>query len=111
MKKSKPAPAPELNTLYYLDLFKKQYDIRSDYGASKKLGLTPSAVTNYRMGFSEMNDQTCIRMAGFLDTHPGLLICMIRKLRARTPEEKAVWQSLYDGILRLNPKLNVFTGN
>jgi transcriptional regulator with XRE-family HTH domain len=84
-----------------LDAAKKRLGIESDYALSKRLGLTTSAISNYRAGRSHMDDVTAVKIAELLGMHPGLVMLDMHRERAKTPQERKIWQDIFQGFRTL----------
>ncbi|EOA05789.1 phage protein [Herbaspirillum frisingense GSF30] len=87
-----------MNTLEYLDEAKNRLGLPSDYALSKALGLTTSAISNYRAGRSRIDDDVALKLANLTGRNPFELIAAANIERAKTPEMKALWQGLMEKI-------------
>ena len=59
-----------MTTLEYLDAVKAAYNLTSDYQLAKKLDISTSRMSNYRIGRSVMEDDLAVKVAYLLDKNP-----------------------------------------
>lgn len=90
-----------MNTIQYLDAAKKRLGVTSDYALSKALNITTQAVSNYRTGRSKMDDDVALSIAEILEVNPLAVIASANAERAKTPEARARWISVFEGFLSL----------
>lgn len=83
-----------MKTVQYLDAVKEKAGIASDYALAKRLGLTTSAISNYRHGRSSPDNLVAVRVAGILGIDPMVVIADIELERATHPELREVWRRL-----------------
>lgn len=83
-----------MNTLQYLTACKTKLGIESDYALAKALGMTQSTISGYRAGRSRMDDDAALKVAAILGIDPLEPIAAANAERAKSPEMKAVWESL-----------------
>lgn len=89
-----------MNTLEYLDEAKNRLGLPSDYALSKALGLTTSAISNYRAGRSRIDDDVALKLANLTGRNPLEVIAAANFERAKTPEMKAIWQGLLSKVAK-----------
>jgi plasmid maintenance system antidote protein VapI len=89
-----------MNTLEYLDEAKSKLGLPSDYALSKALGLTTSAISNYRAGRSRIDDDVALKLANLTGRNPFEVIAAANLERAKSPEMKALWASLMTKIAK-----------
>ncbi|WP_186082820.1 DUF3693 domain-containing protein [Burkholderia gladioli] len=82
-------------TVEYLDEVKARHDLPSDYAASKALGVTPSAISKYRLGRAYFDDLTALRVAELLDINPLEVIAAANADRARDTDTRKVWENVW----------------
>lgn len=87
-----------MTTLDFLDAAKKKLGIESDYALSKALGLTTSAISNYRSGRSRMDAKVALKVAKAAGIDPIVPMAAVEAERAKDPEVRAVWESLLEKI-------------
>lgn len=92
-----------MNTLEYLDAIKKRIGKDSDYAVAKALGMSESTIHGYRKRGGQMDDEIAAKVAALLGLHPGLVVLDMHRERAKTPEERTIWQEIYKGFLTLLP--------
>lgn len=90
-----------MNTIEYIDALKQRLGIDSDYALSKRLGIAKQTMSSYRMGKTHFDDAVCQRVGEILGVHPGLVMLDMQRARAKTPQERSVWQEIYQGFLIL----------
>lgn len=81
-------------TNWYLDKLKKDLRLRTDYALAHKLGLAPTAISNYRAGRSQFDDYMAARVAEILRLNPLEVIATINYERDRRPEARMYWREL-----------------
>jgi transcriptional regulator with XRE-family HTH domain len=79
----------------YLDAVKKRLDLPSDYAAAKALGVTPSAISKYRLGRASFDDLTCLRVAEILGIDEIEVIAAANAQRANDPRIRRVWENVW----------------
>lgn len=79
----------------YLDAVKKRLDLPSDYAAAKALGVTPSAISKYRLGRASFDDLTCLRVAEILGVDEIEVIAAANAARANDPRIRRVWENVW----------------
>lgn len=77
-----------------LDKAKKMCGVTTDKDLSTRLGVTPSAVTNYRKGRALPDAVTCATLAGLTGEPLAKVLGVVGEARAISREEKAVWRKL-----------------
>lgn len=92
-----------MNTFEYLDAVKKRLGVDSDYAVAKALEIRHSTISGYRSRGGQMDDEVAAKVAAVLGLHPGLVVLDMHKERAKTPEERTIWQEIYKGFLTLLP--------
>lgn len=83
-------------TLQYLDQAKERLHLPSDYALSKKLGVTTSAISNYRSGRSRIDDDVALKVAQILGLNPLEVIAAANVERAKTDEMRDMWRGLME---------------
>ncbi|WP_284079374.1 helix-turn-helix domain-containing protein [Herbaspirillum aquaticum] len=87
-----------MSTLDYLDEAKARLGLPSDYALSKALGLTTSAISNYRKGRSRIDDDVALKLAALTGRDPLEVIAAANMERAKSPEMVAIWKGLMEKI-------------
>lgn len=77
-----------------IDLAKATAGIESDSAFSKYLGLSRTAVGNWRSGVSLPDTVSCERLAGLTGLPLAKVLGLVGEARAHSREEKAVWRKL-----------------
>lgn len=77
-----------------LDKAKKLCGVVTDKDLATALGVTPSAVTNYRKGRALPDAVTCATLAGLTGEPLAKVLGVVGEARAISREEKAVWRKL-----------------
>ncbi len=78
-------------TLDFLDSVKAKHGLTSDYQLAKLLECQPSAISNYRMGRSRLDDDAALKVADLLSIDPVFVLANIHAERAKTQEQKKIW--------------------
>lgn len=78
-------------TVEYLDAVKDKLGLRSDYSASKALGITRCTVSRYRRGECVFDDEICFAVAMILDIDPIEVVISAHLERAKDAKTKAKW--------------------
>ncbi len=81
-------------TIEFLDAIKAAYQLPSYYAVSKKLGITRSAVSNYRNGKSYFDDDMALTVADLLDLPPGYVLACIYAERTKSAPIRKVWRDI-----------------
>ncbi|MBV8635554.1 MAG: helix-turn-helix domain-containing protein [Burkholderiaceae bacterium] len=89
-----------MSTLDYLDEAKAKHGLPSDYALSKALGLTTSAISNYRAGRSRIDDDVALKLANLTGRNPLEVIAAANMERAKTPEMAAIWHGLMQKVAK-----------
>lgn len=85
-------------TTEFLDKAKERLNLPSDYALAKALGVSHSCLSNYRSGRSHLDDEKALKVAELLEVDPAIVVSAAHAERARKPEEKAVWASIYERL-------------
>jgi transcriptional regulator with XRE-family HTH domain len=91
-----------MNTKDYIEAAKQRLDLPSDYALAKVLGVAKQTVSNYQNGKTQLDEPIARRVAEILGIHPGLVLLDMQRERAKTPEDKSLWQEIYKGFLSLS---------
>lgn len=90
-----------MNTLEYMAAVKARLGIESDYALSKALGVSKQCVSRYAKGHGQFDDEVAARVAEILDMHPGIVVLDMHRERAKTPQERKIWQDIFQGFRTL----------
>jgi predicted transcriptional regulator len=85
-----------MNTIEYLNEAKKVLQIDSDYALAKALQIRSSAISNYRSGKSQMDDDVAVKIAAIIGKHAGIVMLDMHREREKNPELRAVWTSVME---------------
>lgn len=77
-----------------LDRAKETTGVKTDGELAGKLGVKPSAVSNYRHGRAQPDAVTCATLAGLTGEPLAKVLGIVGEARAISREEKAVWRKL-----------------
>lgn len=77
----------------YLDAVKAKTGAASDYALAKILNVTHSRISNYRTGYSKMDDYLALQVAQILEIEPFIVMASIHAERAKTEPEKNAWKA------------------
>ncbi|HRF84221.1 MAG TPA: helix-turn-helix transcriptional regulator [Pseudoxanthomonas sp.] len=83
-----------MNVNSLLDQAKKATDSATDGELAKRLGVKPSAVSNYRHGRALPDTVVCATLAGLTGEPLARVLGVVGEARAISREEKAVWRKL-----------------
>lgn len=78
----------------YIDAIKEQHSLRSDYAASKLIGISPNRLSNYRTNRSDFDSDIIPRIAELLNIDPAVIVADIAAARAKTPFERSAYERL-----------------
>ena len=84
------------NAVKYLDELKAHLGDVSDYRIGQYLGVTRAAVSRWRNGIDSFSPETAVKVAKALEIDPIEVVLAAQIDRAKTPEERALW----DGLLK-----------
>lgn len=82
----------DVNSL--LDQAKETCGVSYDKDLAPRLGVRPSAISNYRKGVSHPDAVVCATLAGLTGVPLAAVLGVIGEARAISREEKAVWRRL-----------------
>lgn len=82
----------DVNSL--LDQAKEACGVSYDKDLAPRLGVRPSAISNYRKGVSHPDAVVCATLAGLTGVPLARVLGVIGEARAISREEKAVWRRL-----------------
>lgn len=82
----------DVNSL--LDQAKEVCGVSYDKDLAPRLGVRPSAISNYRKGVSHPDAVVCATLAGLTGVPLARVLGIIGEARAISREEKAVWRKL-----------------
>lgn len=85
-------------TIAFLEDVKARYSLPSDYALAKRLGLSHQSMTNYRRKGTTFDDMTALRVASLLEIEPAVVVASCHAERAKTPEERSLWASIYERL-------------
>lgn len=85
-------------TMTYLEEAKEQLGIDSDNAMAKYLGVTRSAISNYRHGTYVMDDFVAAKIAGALNLDAMILIAAANAEREKTEDRKEFWRNFYERL-------------
>ncbi|WP_216641718.1 hypothetical protein [Pandoraea apista] len=88
------------STVEYLDAVKARLHLTSDDAVSIALGVTPSAVSKYRVGRARFDDDVCVRVAQILGIDALQVVAAANYERARTDVGRAIWADLAERLAR-----------
>lgn len=86
-----------------LDRLQKELDLPSGYAIAKVLGVTKTAIYDYRGNKRNLSDEVAKKAAKLLKMDEFELLCNLRKDRASSDFEKEVWERM----IKLNDVANV----
>ncbi len=79
---------------FLLDSAKKVCGVEYDKDLAPRLGVKPSAISNYRKNVSHPDPVVCATLAGLTGVPLAKVLGVIGEARAISREEKAVWRKL-----------------
>lgn len=83
------------STVEFLDAVKARRGGISDYALAPILGITRAQVSKMRVGKDFLSDRTALKVAELLEMEPAAVVASAHAERAKTPEEKTFWASIY----------------
>jgi hypothetical protein len=87
-----------MKTQEYLDAVKAKLELPSDYALAKRLEVTSSAISAFRVGKAHLGDDTALKVAEILGRDPIEVIAAAHAERAKNPEVQQVWEQLLEKI-------------
>lgn len=84
-----------MNTPQYLEAFKTSLGIKSDYALAQHLNLTRSYISKLHLGKASMPAHLTLAVAKELAINPVIVMLDMQRERAKTPQEKAIWQEIF----------------
>lgn len=83
-----------IDTAHLLDAAKKRQSLPSDYKLGLTLGLSDSALSNYRNGRSHPDDATASRLAELAGLDAGYVVACMHAERAKTQDARVLWRGI-----------------
>lgn len=83
-----------LSTIELLDLAKERQGGVTDYRIAKMLGLTPTRISNYRVGRSTPLNPVVMRLAELAGVDQLEAVASINFERAPSPEDREIWAAM-----------------
>lgn len=83
-------------SVQYLDAVKRKLGVSSDYALRTHLGITTASISSIRNGKSHMGEETAIKVADILGIAREEVLSAVSAERAKSPEARAVWTSMWD---------------
>lgn len=84
------------STQKYLTQLKIKHGGASDYQASVILGISQQAVSRYKQGQRQMNEDVATKMAAELGLDPVKMYAEVRTETAESRESRQFWQRILD---------------
>ncbi len=82
------------NTTKYLDALKARHGSISDYRAAQILGVTRASVSKWRNGLDSFSPTSAEKVANALGIDPARVVIEAQIDRAKTPEERHIWEDI-----------------
>jgi len=83
-------------TLDFVEAVSRKLGGASDYAVAKELKISRSAISKYRHGQAGFDDETALKVARVLDIDPAAVAAASHAERAKTPEVRQMWASIFD---------------
>ena len=93
------------NAIRYLEALKARTGGASDYRIAKILGVTQQTVSKWRTERDSFSTTTAEKVANALEIDPAEVVLAAQIDRAKTPEEKALWESILKKCTSLSAAL------
>lgn len=87
-----------MKTPEYLDAIRAKHELPSDYAVAKILGISRSAISNYRNNDKNFDDEVARRVAALLGISPEIVVLDMHAERAQTEEMRALWMRISEKI-------------
>ena len=81
-------------TIELLNQVRNTTESKSDYAASKLLGITRQAASAYRNGIRQMDDDPAIKAAEILGFDPVNVLARLHAEKCRSDSARAVWERI-----------------
>lgn len=78
----------------YLDLAKEKLGFTSDYALSVEMGLTKTAISNYRSGNRKLDEYACFKLAEILNIEPAEIIVNVKAQSEKDEKKRDFWKAL-----------------
>lgn len=82
----------------FLNAVKAKTGAVSDYVLAQKIGVSRAAISQYRNNKSNLDDQTCLKVAQILEIDAGIVLAAVHAERAKTAAEKTAWTALFERL-------------
>jgi len=80
------------STVELLDAVRARHGLSSDYQLSKILEIRPTAVSNYRVRRSFLDESVCVKVAKLLELDAGYVLAVVAAERAHSAEIRKAWE-------------------
>lgn len=77
-----------------LDVAKQWNEIPSDYALAKRMGVTQSALINYRKGKTLPDEKTIAELCKLTGDDPHYMAARVQAERSKTKEARTLWESV-----------------
>ena len=88
-----------MTTSEILDRLKDEYSLTSDYQVAKKLNISRSRVSHYRVSNQTMSDELVLKVEKLLEVPEGTLLLEMQASRTKCPEAAEVLHRISKQIL------------
>ena len=85
-------------TIDYLDDLRAKTGATSDYKLAPILGITRTAISNYRSKRSFLDDEVCLKVAQILEINEFEVILNSHAERSKNPLIKAAYQTVFERL-------------
>jgi len=86
-------------TRQYLDEAKEKLGLNSNYKMARWLGVTDTAMSQYKTGIRTIDDYTAVKIAEALGVAPLEIIAVANMEREKTDEKRDFWRRYATGCL------------
>lgn len=93
------------NAIRYLDALKARMGGVSDYRLAQILGISKQRLSKYRNEEDSFGTETAEKVAKALEIDPDEVVVAVQIDRAKTPEERARWESILKKCTSLSAAL------
>lgn len=99
-----------MKTVEYLDALQKSLNLPSDYAVAKALKISKQAMSGYRTGRSQFDDEVATKVANALGIHPGIVMLDMHAERTKNEETRSIWREISAGFPALSLQANSARG-
>ena len=97
------------STNYYIELIRPLTDKKSDYAIAKKLGVSRTTISKYKLEKMSLDGDTALTVGAILGINPLVIIAHVKSNNAPKIENQQRWKSLGDQLKNMTKMVGIVT--